>query len=215
MYLPCFLCGGSATADDVLKARLKTTGVVEHKFTLAKNSEFRGVEWVIYDVGGARNQRQAWAPYFDDGKSLPPPLLSPSPSSPRTFRALLNAHWGPGHAVNAIIFLAPISAFDQQLLEDARVNRLEDSFQLWKSVIENKLLAHVNIVLFLNKCDLLKKKVESGVRLNHYMPSYNRPNDSETISQCACFTPMWALPPSPFLALFSSGLAPHRTPHTG
>ena len=54
--------------DDVLKARLKTTGVVEHKFTLAKNTEFRGVEWVIYDVGGARNQRAAWEPYFDDGE---------------------------------------------------------------------------------------------------------------------------------------------------
>ncbi|RDX44290.1 G-alpha-domain-containing protein [Lentinus brumalis] len=143
MYFP--------TDDDVLKARLKTTGVVEHRFTLAKNSEFRGVEWVIFDVGGARNQRQAWAPYFDD--------------------------------VNAIIFLAPISAFDQQLAEDPRVNRLEDSFQLWKSVIESRLLAHVNIVLFLNKCDLLKKKLESGVRLAHHMPSYNRPNDYETVSQ--------------------------------
>ncbi|KAI0756083.1 guanine nucleotide binding protein, alpha subunit [Daedaleopsis nitida] len=143
MYFP--------TDDDVLKARLKTTGVVEHKFTLTKNSEFRGVEWVIYDVGGARNQRQAWAPYFDD--------------------------------VNAIIFLAPISAFDQQLAEDPRVNRLEDSFMLWKSVIESKLLAHVNIVLFLNKCDLLKKKLESGERLHHHMPSYNRPNDYETVSK--------------------------------
>ena len=59
-----------ARADDVLKARLKTTGVVEHKFTLAKGTEFKGVEWVIYDVGGARNQRQAWAPYFDDGESV-------------------------------------------------------------------------------------------------------------------------------------------------
>ncbi|KAI0779036.1 G-alpha-domain-containing protein [Trametes elegans] len=143
MYFP--------TDDDVLKARLKTTGVVEHTFSLAKNSEWRGVEWKIYDVGGARNQRQAWAPYFDD--------------------------------VNAIIFLAPISAFDQVLAEDPRVNRLEDSFQLWKSVVENKLLAHVNIVLFLNKCDLLKKKLESGVRLQHHMPSYNRPNDYDTVSQ--------------------------------
>ncbi|KAI8980601.1 G-alpha-domain-containing protein [Trametes punicea] len=142
MYFP--------TDDDVLKARLKTTGVVEHTFSLAKNSEWRGVEWKIYDVGGARNQRQAWAPYFDD--------------------------------VNAIIFLAPISAFDQTLAEDPRVNRLEDSFHLWKSVIENKLLAHVNIVLFLNKCDLLKKKLESGVRLSNYISSYNRPNDYETVS---------------------------------
>ncbi|KAH9854473.1 G-alpha-domain-containing protein [Lenzites betulinus] len=142
MYFP--------TDDDVLKARLKTTGVVEHTFALAKDSEWRGVQWKIYDVGGARNQRQAWAPYFDD--------------------------------VNAIIFLAPISAFDQVLAEDPSVNRLEDSFQLWKSVVENKLLSHVNIVLFLNKCDLLKKKLESGVRLSQHM-SYNRRNDYETVSR--------------------------------
>ncbi|KAI0370109.1 G-alpha-domain-containing protein [Pilatotrama ljubarskyi] len=143
MYFP--------TDDDVLKARLKTTGVVEHTFSLAKTSEWRGVEWKIYDVGGARNQRQAWAPYFDD--------------------------------VNAIIFLIPISAFDQVLAEDPSVNRLEDSFILWKQVVENKLLAHVNIVLFLNKVDLLKKKLESGVRLVHHMPSYNQPNDYKSVSQ--------------------------------
>ena len=53
------------TDDDVLKARLKTLGVVEHSFTI-KGSE-RGAEWKIYDVGGARHQRQAWAPYFEDG----------------------------------------------------------------------------------------------------------------------------------------------------
>ena len=52
-------------------------------------------------------------------------------------------------------------------------------------MIESKLLAHVNIVLFLNKCDLLRKKLESGVRLCHYMPTYNRPNDYATVSQCA------------------------------
>jgi guanine nucleotide-binding protein alpha-1 subunit len=51
---------------DVLKARLKTTGVVEHTFLVTSGSN-RGVEWKIYDVGGARNQRQAWAPYFEDG----------------------------------------------------------------------------------------------------------------------------------------------------
>ena len=67
-------CSGAAVdkadfpTDDVLKARLKTTGVVEHSFTLT-SAEFRGVEWKIYDVGGARHQRHAWAPYFDDGAS--------------------------------------------------------------------------------------------------------------------------------------------------
>ncbi|KAI0658290.1 G-alpha-domain-containing protein [Cubamyces menziesii] len=179
MYFP--------TDDDVLKARLKTTGVVEHTFSLAKTSEWRGVEWKIYDVGGARNQRQAWAPYFDD--------------------------------VNAIIFLAPISAFDQVLAEDPRVNRLEDSFQLWKSVIENKLLSHVNIVLFLNKCDLLKKKLDAGVRVANYVASYNHPNDYTTVSQWFCnrFVGMhWSLTPNKDRELFIhlTSVTDTKTTHT-
>ena len=43
-------------------------GVVEHTFSVPSGTN-RGVEWRIYDVGGARNQRQAWAPYFEDGAS--------------------------------------------------------------------------------------------------------------------------------------------------
>lgn len=42
-------------------------GVVEHTFLISSGSN-RGVTWKIYDVGGARNQRQAWAPYFEDGE---------------------------------------------------------------------------------------------------------------------------------------------------
>ena len=66
------------------------------------------------------------------------------------------------------------------------MNRLQDTFQLWKSVCESKLLQHVNIVLFLNKCDLLEQKLNSGVRLSHYMPSYSRANDPNTVKQCTC-----------------------------
>ncbi|KAJ7610798.1 guanine nucleotide binding protein, alpha subunit [Roridomyces roridus] len=138
------------TDADVLKARLKTMGVVEHTFSISSGHN-RGVQWKIYDVGGSRNQRQAWAPYFED--------------------------------INAIIFLAPISAFDQVLAEDPHVNRVEDSLQLWQAVVSNKLLAKVNIVLFLNKCDLLQSKLDAGVRLNHHMISYgDRPNDYDSVS---------------------------------
>lgn len=112
--------------DDVLRARLKTLGVIEHRFTLEKGEQInivttwvpssffqppvgydKGVDWLIYDVGGARNQRQAWAPFFDD--------------------------------VNALIFLAPISAFDQVLVEEPDVNRVEDSLLLWRSVVSSKV----------------------------------------------------------------------------
>lgn len=52
--------------EDVLKARLKTLGVIEHKFTL-QGASARGIDWKIFDVGGTTNQRHAWAPYFEDG----------------------------------------------------------------------------------------------------------------------------------------------------
>ncbi|KZV66260.1 guanine nucleotide binding protein, alpha subunit [Peniophora sp. CONT] len=139
------------TDDDVLRARLKTTGVNEHTFAVSAGYHKRTV-WKIFDVGGARNQRQAWVPYFTD--------------------------------VDAIIFLAPISTFDQRLDEDPRVNRLEDSLLLWRFVVSNKLLQGVSLVLFLNKCDLLKAKLESGVSVNRYISTYGqRPNDYESVSQ--------------------------------
>ncbi|KAI8986680.1 G-alpha-domain-containing protein [Trametes punicea] len=82
--------------------------------------------------------------------------------------------------VNAIIFLAPISAFDQTLVEDRSVNRLEDSVLLWKEVCSNKLLAKVDLVLFLNKCDILASKLRSGIRLAKYVRSFgDRPNEPE------------------------------------
>ncbi|KAH9941145.1 G-alpha-domain-containing protein [Epithele typhae] len=81
---------------------------------------------------------------------------------------------------DAIIFLAPISAFDQVLAEDRSVNRLEDSVLLWKELCSNKLLAKVDLVLFLNKCDILESKLKSGVRLAKYVRSFGeRPNDPD------------------------------------
>ncbi|EKM56555.1 uncharacterized protein PHACADRAFT_253754 [Phanerochaete carnosa HHB-10118-sp] len=82
-----------------------------------------------------------------------------------------------GHR-SAILFLAPISCFDQVLEEDPMVNRLEDSVLLWKSIVSNPLLKYTSLVLFLNKIDILKQKLAAGIQLGHYIVSYgNRPND--------------------------------------
>lgn len=86
--------------------------------------------------------------------------------------------------VDAIVFLAPISAFDQVLSEDRTVNRLEDSVLLWKAVCSNKLLANVELVLFLNKCDILDTKLKSGIRLAKYVRTYGeRENDLESVTK--------------------------------
>ncbi|TFK74549.1 G-alpha-domain-containing protein [Pluteus cervinus] len=136
------------TDDDILRARLKTLGVSEHRFKLQAGNMLSH-DWRIFDVGGARSLRAAWIPFFDD--------------------------------MDAIIFLAPISCFDQVLAEDSSVNRLEDSILLWRSVVSNPLLKKTNIVLFLNKIDILKAKLASGVQFGHYVVSYGeRPNDFES-----------------------------------
>ncbi|KAF9458709.1 guanine nucleotide binding protein, alpha subunit [Collybia nuda] len=86
--------------------------------------------------------------------------------------------------VDAIIFLAPISPFDEKLAEDRRVNRLEDSYLLWRSVVSCKLLARTQIILFLNKCDLLQAKLQRGVRIRDSVPSFgDRKNDLPTATR--------------------------------
>ncbi|KZV92997.1 G-alpha-domain-containing protein [Exidia glandulosa HHB12029] len=141
------------TSDDVLRARLKTEGVSEYVFQMEMpQAREHAAEWRIIDVGGARSQRAAWMPFFDDA--------------------------------SAIIFLAPISAFDQVLAEDRSVNRLEDSVTLWKQICGNKLLQRLELILFLNKMDILDSKLQSGVRLAKYVRSFGeRPNDVENAAK--------------------------------
>lgn len=41
-------------------------------------------------------------------------------------------------------------------------DRLQDSLLMWTELCKNKILAKVPLILFLNKCDLLLKKLEAG-----------------------------------------------------
>lgn len=82
-----------------------------------------------------------------------------------------------------LIFLAPISCFDQVLAEDRRVNRLEDSMQLWKTVCSSKLLQNSEKVLFLNKCDILQAKLTSGVQFKDWVSKYDGPNTLDGVTR--------------------------------
>jgi len=85
--------------------------------------------------------------------------------------------------MHSVLFLCPISAFDQVLAEEPRVNRLADSVNLWTTIVSNKLLSNTNVILFLNKIDIMKSKLESGIKLVDYVNSYGkRSNDLESAS---------------------------------
>ncbi|KIM89646.1 hypothetical protein PILCRDRAFT_812466 [Piloderma croceum F 1598] len=85
---------------------------------------------------------------------------------------------------NAIIFMAPISCFDETLEEDHRVNRIKDSILLWKAICSSKLLSKVQFILFLNKCDLLGAKLKRGTsKIQDYFPDFaNEHIDVKTIA---------------------------------
>lgn len=68
---------------------------------------------------------------------------------------------------------------------------------LWKSICSNALLHKTNIVLFLNKIDIMKTKLEAGVQFAEHIVSYgNRPNDVESTSHCESPCPFVRLPMS-------------------
>ncbi|EUC58625.1 guanine nucleotide-binding protein alpha-4 subunit [Rhizoctonia solani AG-3 Rhs1AP] len=136
------------TDDDILRTRVKTIRPTETILTCRES----GVEWKIYDVGGARRQRAKWAPFFDD--------------------------------VDSLVVMAPVSAFDQVLSEDPSVNRLKDSFDMWRELCNTTILHKIPVLLFLNKIDLLEKKLHEGVKLSKYLVSYgDRPNDFKSVLQ--------------------------------
>ena len=56
------LCEGEyvPSDDDILRARNKTTGVIEREFSL-KGHNFR-----VFDVGGQRSERKKWIHCFDN-----------------------------------------------------------------------------------------------------------------------------------------------------
>ncbi|KAI0342360.1 G-protein alpha subunit [Trametopsis cervina] len=136
------------TDDDVVRARLRTLGVQEYRipFTSA------GIKTTPATRGLFGKE---WRIYDVGGA--------------RSMRAAWLPYFDDAHA---ILFLAPISCFNERLSEDRSVNRLKDSFQLWKSIVGSKILAKCIIILFLNKCDLLDKKLRNGVKVNKFIPRY-------------------------------------------
>lgn len=61
--------------------------------------------------------------------------------------------------VTAVIFVASLSEYDQALEEDATVNRLVESMELFAEVANSKWFEHASIILFLNKRDLFSAKI--------------------------------------------------------
>jgi len=134
------------TVDDVLRSRVRTTGIVQSDFKI------KGLDFSMFDVGGQRNERRKWIHCFDN--------------------------------VDAVVFVASLSEFDQVLFEDETKNRLEEAYELFGQIINSKWFTESSMILFLNKKDLFEKKLKEKVfaeYVNKNPPSgrdtYDGPNE--------------------------------------
>ena len=80
--------------------------------------------------------------------------------------------------VTGIIFVVATSGYDMVLREDSSQNRLQESLELFGSIWKNRWLENVSVVLFLNKIDLLQKKLPYS-DMGKYFSDYTGGNDVE------------------------------------
>lgn len=76
-------------------------------------------------------------------------------------------------SVTSILFLVSSSEFDQVLLEDRKTNRLEEAKDIFDTIVNNRIFINVSVILFLNKFDLLLKKVANPeTNIHWYFPQF-------------------------------------------
>ncbi|KAI8387300.1 guanine nucleotide binding protein, alpha subunit [Blakeslea trispora] len=131
------------TDQDVLRSRVKTTGITETTFVIGD------LTYRMFDVGGQRSERKKWIHCFE--------------------------------YVTAIIFLVAISEYDQVLIEDETVNRMQEALTLFDSICNSRWFIKTSIILFLNKIDIFKEKLPK-YPLKESFPDFNGPETYETAS---------------------------------
>jgi GTPase SAR1 family protein len=92
--------------------------------------------------------------------------------------------------VDAVVFVASLSEFDQVLFEDETQNRLDEALDLFKQIVNSKWFKDTSMILFLNKKDLFEQKLKSKVfadyvNKNDKRDPYTGPNE---MMPCAEYT---------------------------
>ncbi|KAI8321620.1 G-protein complex alpha subunit GpaA/FadA [Martensiomyces pterosporus] len=132
------------TDQDVLRSRVKTTGINETIFRVGE------LTYRMLDVGGQRSERKKWIHCFEN--------------------------------VTAILFLVAISEYDQVLIEDETVNRMQEALTLFDSICNSRWFVKTSIILFLNKMDIFRDKLPHSP-MKSYFPDFDGGNDIDAASE--------------------------------
>lgn len=73
--------------------------------------------------------------------------------------------------VTVVLFLVAISEYDQMLIEDETMNRMEEALVLFDSICNSRWFTKTSIILFLNKIDRFREKLPLSP-LKDYFPDF-------------------------------------------
>ncbi|VDN55666.1 unnamed protein product [Dracunculus medinensis] len=138
------------TQDDVLRTRVKTTGIVETHFTYKD---------LMFDVGGQRSERKKWIHCFEGVTAI-------------IFCVAMSEYDMRLAEDDEMTF------FKILLLFQIFFNRMVESMKLFDSICNNKWFTDTSIILFLNKKDLFEEKIRKSP-LTLCFPEYSGTNTYE------------------------------------
>jgi len=75
--------------------------------------------------------------------------------------------------VTALIFCVALSGYNLKCAEDNETNRLLEDIQLFGEIVNSKWFVNTPIILFLNKSDLFKLKIEQKINIDIAFPEFN------------------------------------------
>ena len=78
--------------------------------------------------------------------------------------------------VNAVLFIASMSDYDQKLNEDSTTNRMQESVSLFSEICSAPWFENISMILFMNKKDLFEDKIHRSL-LSDYFPNYSGGTD--------------------------------------
>lgn len=84
--------------------------------------------------------------------------------------------------LTAVLFVVSLAGIDLTLYEDRKTNRMQEALKLFHEICISKWFTNCCVILFLNKTDLFKAKLESGATIKNVFPDY--PGDSNFKTSC-------------------------------
>jgi len=84
--------------------------------------------------------------------------------------------------VDCVLFVVALSEYDQVLVEDPTVNRMQESLNLFNEMVNNSYFSEMPFICFFNKKDLFEEKIKTK-SINLAFPTYQGENNMTEASE--------------------------------